>query len=154
MSKIFSTSFVSNLLDGTVLVSGNIYLNCIFFRCIRVGGKNCDLQQIGHDGHHLSYFEMLGNWAFDDSYGREKSIKQAWNLLTNVYNLPPERLFVTYFGGCEKLGLLPDHDTKEIWRSMGVDPNRILPFGEADNFWRMGLDGPCGPCTEIHYSFV
>ena len=123
------------------------------FRCIRVGGRNCDLQQIGHDGHHLSYFEMLGNWSFNGSYGRKRSISLAWNLLTDVYKLPPERLFVTYFNGCEKMGLLPDYETKEIWQSIGVDPERILPFGPDDNFWRMGLDGPCGPCTEIHYSF-
>ena len=122
-------------------------------RCIRVGGKNCDLNQIGHDGHHLSYFEMLGSWAFDGSYGREKSIKLAWDLLTNVYKLPPERLFVTYFSGCEKLGLLPDNKTKDIWHSLGVDSSRILPFGATENFWHMGVDGPCGPCTEIHYSF-
>ena len=123
-------------------------------KCIRVGGRNCDLEQVGHDGNHLTYFEMLGNWAFNGSYGREKSIKMAWETLTSIYELPEDRLYVTYFKGCDKLGLPPDLKTKEIWQSLGVYPERILPFGAKDNFWQMGIDGPCGPCTEIHYSHV
>lgn len=123
-------------------------------KCIRVGGKACDLEQVGHDGHHHTFFEMLGNWAFKGAYGREKSCTMAWELLTNVYQLPPDRLFVTYFGGCDKLNLPADNETKQVWLSLGVDPKRILPFGATDNFWQMGFDGPCGPCTEIHYSHV
>ena len=73
----------------------------------------------------------------------------AWDLLTNVYNLPEDRLYVTYFGGTEHLPA--DNETREIWRSIGVDDNRILPFDNKDNFWEMADTGPCGPCTEIHY---
>lgn len=75
-------------------------------KCIRVGGKACDLSQVGHDGSHHTFFEMLGNWAFNGSYGRERACGMAWELLTKVYQLPPDRLFVTYFGGCDKLGKL------------------------------------------------
>lgn len=75
----------------------------------------------------------------------------AWDLLTNVYMLSKDRLYVTYFGGCPQYNLQPDHETREIWRSLGVPDDRILPFGTGDNFWEMGDTGPCGPCTEIHY---
>lgn len=121
-------------------------------KCIRVGGKACDLEEVGHDGHHLSFFEMLGNWSFNGSYNRETAIKLAWDLLTNEYKIPKERLFVTYFNGCNKLGLPADEETKELWLANGVESQRILPFGADHNFWQMGLDGPCGPCTEIHFA--
>ncbi len=121
-------------------------------RCIRVGGKDCDLEQVGHDGHHLTFFEMLGSWSFNGSYGRERAIKLAWDLVTNHLSLPEKNLFITYFGGCERLGLPPDNEAKEAWLSIGVDPQRLLPFSSTDNFWQIGLDGPCGPCTEIHFS--
>lgn len=74
----------------------------------------------------------------------------AWNLLTKSYTIDPNRLYVTYFGGDAQMGLEPDHECREIWRSIGVSDDHILPFGLKDNFWEMGLSGPCGPCTEIH----
>ena len=123
-------------------------------KCIRVGGKLCDLDQVGHDGHHHTFFEMMGNWAFNGSYGRSHSTKLAWKLLTEEYGIPKDRLYITYFGGCDKLGLPADNETKEVWLALGVDPERILPFDSKDNFWQMGLEGPCGPCTEIHYSHI
>lgn len=123
-------------------------------KCVRVGGKLCDLDNVGHDGHHHTFFEMLGSWAFNNTYGRGRAIQLAWKLLTEGYGLPPDRLYVTYFGGCEKLGLPPDLSTKEEWLNLGLDPQQILPFGSADNFWQMGLEGPCGPCTEIHFSHL
>jgi alanyl-tRNA synthetase len=121
-------------------------------KCIRIGGKACDLEQVGHDGHHHTFFEMLGSWAFNGSYGRTRSFQLAWDLLTKGYELPKDRLYVTYFSGCDKLGLPPDIESKEAWLALGLDLDRIHPMGVSDNFWQMGVDGPCGPCTEIYYS--
>lgn len=123
-------------------------------KCVRVGGKLCDLDQVGHDGHHHTFFEMLGSWAFNNTYGRGQSIQLAWKLLTEGYGLSKDRLYVTYFGGCEKLGLPADIATKEEWLALGLNPHHVIPFGSADNFWQMGLEGPCGPCTEIHFSHL
>ncbi|CAH0551677.1 unnamed protein product [Brassicogethes aeneus] len=118
-------------------------------KCIRVGGKHNDLNVVGSDGYHQTFFEMLGNWSFGD-YSKNTACLYAWDLLTNVFKLPPSRLYVTYFEGDNKLGIPEDTETKEIWRMIGVQEDRILPFGAKDNFWEMGLTGPCGTCTEIH----
>ena len=88
-------------------------------KCIRVGGKSCDLETVGHDGHHHTFFEMLGNWSFNDSYGRKRSCQMAYDLLTKVYEIPESKLFVTYFDGCGQLGLPPDEETRETWREIG-----------------------------------
>lgn len=85
-------------------------------RCVRVS----DLDVVGHDGHHHTFFEMLGNWSFNNTYGRKESCSMAWELLTKHYELSPNKLFVTYFGGCKELGLLPDLETKEIWSQIGI----------------------------------
>ncbi|KAK6618276.1 hypothetical protein RUM44_002727 [Polyplax serrata] len=122
-------------------------------KCIRVGGKHNDLCQVGKDGTHHSFFEMLGNWSFGD-YFKKEACCMAWNLLTKVYRLPPERFYVTYFGGDYNLGLEPDLEVREIWRDIGVKTSHILPFGVENNFWEMGISGPCGPCTEIHYDHM
>ncbi|XP_057653456.1 alanine--tRNA ligase, mitochondrial [Diorhabda carinulata] len=122
-------------------------------KCIRVGGKHNDLNIVGTDGYHQTFFEMLGNWSFGD-YFKPEACKLAWELITQVYKLPKKRLYVTYFKGDEKLGLKEDLETKELWKELGVSEDRILPFGVADNFWEMGLVGPCGPCTEIHYDHI
>ncbi|CAH1970486.1 unnamed protein product [Acanthoscelides obtectus] len=122
-------------------------------KCIRVGGKHNDLNVVGTDGYHHTFFEMLGNWSFGD-YFRIDACRMAWELLTNVYKIPTSRLYVTYFKGDESLGISEDVETKNIWKELGVHESRILPFGTNDNFWEMGLIGPCGPCTEIHFDHI
>ncbi|GAU94836.1 hypothetical protein RvY_06546 [Ramazzottius varieornatus] len=120
-------------------------------KCIRAGGKHNDLDEVGHDGRHHTYFEMLGNWSFAD-YFQKDACRLAYDLLVDVYGLPPDRLLMTYFGGDPELGLGPDFECREIWRQIGVPEAHIIPLGMEDNFWAMGEEGPCGPCTEIHYS--
>ena len=95
-------------------------------------------------------FEMLGSWSFDD-YWKEEACRSAWKLITEGYRLSPENLWVTYFKGCPQMGLKADLETKEVWSELGVQPERLIGLGMEDNFWEMGMSGPCGPCTEIHY---
>ncbi|KAK0179803.1 hypothetical protein PV327_005520 [Microctonus hyperodae] len=118
-------------------------------KCIRVGGKHNDISSVGLDTYHHTFFEMLGNWSFG-SYGKEEACKYAWNTLTQLYGIDENKLYVTYFGGDELLGLKADLECREIWQKIGVPNDRILPRGMADNFWEMSASGPCGPCTEIH----
>ncbi|XP_028827895.1 alanine--tRNA ligase, mitochondrial isoform X2 [Denticeps clupeoides] len=122
-------------------------------KCVRAGGKHNDLEDVGRDVYHHTFFEMLGNWSFGD-YFKEEACSMAWRLLTEEYGIPAERLYVSYFGGDAPSGLPADLETREIWRGLGVASGRVLPFGMRDNFWEMGDVGPCGPCTEIHYDHV
>ncbi|XP_049295737.1 alanine--tRNA ligase, mitochondrial [Anopheles funestus] len=118
-------------------------------KCVRVGGKHNDLSVVGTDSYHHTFFEMLGNWSFGDYFKRE-ACEMAWDLLKNVYYIDMDRVYVTYFGGDESLNLPADEECREIWLSLGISADRVLPFGARDNFWEMGNSGPCGPCTEIH----
>ena len=117
-------------------------------KCLRVSGKHNDLEEVGVDTYHHTMFEMLGNWSFGD-YFKDEAIEWAWTLLTEVYKIPKDRLYVTVFEGDEKENLAFDQESYDIWKKF-IAEDRILKGNKKDNFWEMGSMGPCGPCSEIH----
>ena len=117
-------------------------------KCLRVSGKHNDLSAVGHDTYHHTMFEMLGNWSFGD-YFKKEIIPWAWELLTEVYQLPKDRLYVTIFEGAPQEGLERDQEAYDAWAKL-LPEDRILNGDKHDNFWEMGETGPCGPCSEIH----
>jgi alanyl-tRNA synthetase len=117
-------------------------------KCLRVSGKHNDLEEVGKDTYHHTMFEMLGNWSFGD-YFKKEAISWAWELLTEVYKIDKDCLYVTVFEGAEEEGLSYDQESFDFWRSI-VNEDRIINGNKKDNFWEMGAQGPCGPCSEIH----
>jgi len=124
-------------------------------KCLRVSGKHNDLEEVGVDTYHHTMFEMLGNWSFGNATGnlppyfKEEAIAWSWELLTKIYKIPEENLYVTVFEGDEKEGLPKDEESYNFWKKW-IAENRIILGNKKDNFWEMGDTGPCGPCTEIH----
>ncbi len=111
-------------------------------KCVRAGGKHNDLENVGYTARHHTFFEMLGNFSFGD-YFKKEAIEYAWELVVDIYGLPIERLWFTVY--------TDDDDAAALWEEVGAPADRILRFGEKDNYWSMGETGPCGPCSEIHY---
>ena len=119
-------------------------------KCLRVSGKHNDLEEVGKDTYHHTFFEMLGNWSFDD-YFKAEAIEWAWQLLTKVWHIEPGRLWATVFQGDAQDNCPPDSDANLLWPKVtGIPKERVLFGGKKDNFWEMGETGPCGPCSEIH----
>lgn len=137
----FKDFFLGNEIPGHLRVTNSQ-------KCLRVSGKHNDLEEVGVDTYHHTMFEMLGNWSFGD-YFKKEAIGWAWELLTDVYKLPVERMYVTVFGGDREDGMEEDKEAFAYWEEW-IDREKILFGSKKDNFWEMGETGPCGPCSEIH----
>src|SRR6516164_6025285 len=138
-------------LDDPTLLFTNAGMNQFKDVFLSTGGKHNDLEDVGRDTYHQTFFEMLGNWSFGD-YFKKEAIAWAWELLTKVWGLDKSRLHATVFEGDPAQGLARDDEAAEFWRTQtDIDPSHIHLGNKKDNFWMMGDTGPCGPCSEIHY---
>ncbi|XP_067950139.1 alanine--tRNA ligase, cytoplasmic-like [Watersipora subatra] len=147
----FKPIFLGTVTEGSPLSTLKRAVNSQ--KCIRLSGKHNDLDEVGFDCSHHTFFEMLGSWSFGDYFKRD-AICMAWELLTQVFMIPEDRLYVTYFSGDTQHALPPDLESRDLWLEQGLREDRVLPGSFQDNFWEMGSIGPCGPSTEIHYDFI
>ena len=137
--------FKDNFLGNSKIVNSRV---ADTKKCLRVSGKHNDLEEVGLDTYHHTMFEMLGNWSFGD-YFKKEAIEWAWELLTDVYNIDKNSLYVTVFEGSKEDKTELDQEAFDLWSQI-VDKEKIILGNKKDNFWEMGDVGPCGPCSEIH----